>query len=204
MGVKDYQESIAGTGDLVKTVPAWVRENLLPNSVPLFGVRAGASVEAERHYGSLAEAFQKLTPAGARIILYQDGPLMLFLAKELGRPVSWVDTREGLAVTTVHCRGQIQYGTLAGTKDGKITALSCTNYVDFGAYPASNGHRPPAERCARRGLLHRSRCVITATFSLGTIQAWRTWPEVFLASFNCDDCRTAPPSQTDLRQLHEQ
>ena len=77
VGVKDYQESIAGTGDLDKTVPAWVRENLLPNSVPLFGVRAGASVEAERHYGSLAEAFQKLTPAGARIILYQDGPFDL-------------------------------------------------------------------------------------------------------------------------------
>ncbi len=80
---------------------------------------------------------------GSKGYLYQDGPLMLFLAKALGRPVSWVDTREGLAVTTVHCRGQIQYGTLAGNKDGKITALSCTNYVDFGAYPASNGPGAP-------------------------------------------------------------
>ena len=31
---------------------------------------------------------------------------MLFLAKAVGRPVKWVDTRDGLSRTTVHCRGQ--------------------------------------------------------------------------------------------------
>ncbi len=43
---------------------------------------------------------------GSKGYLYQDAPLMLFLAKELGRPVRWIDTREGLSVTTVHSRGQ--------------------------------------------------------------------------------------------------
>src|ERR1700733_5320989 len=75
--------------------------------------------------------------------LYQDAPLMLVLAKELGRPVKWVDTREGVARTTVHSRGQEQYATLAGNRDGKITALSVTNYVNLGAYPATNGPGAP-------------------------------------------------------------
>ena len=80
---------------------------------------------------------------GSKGYLYQDAPLMLVLAKELGRPVKWVDTREGVARTTVHSRGQEQYATLAGNRDGKITALSVTNYVNLGAYPATNGPGAP-------------------------------------------------------------
>lgn len=80
---------------------------------------------------------------GSKGYLYQDAPLMLVLAKELGRPVKWVDTREGLARSTVHSRGQEQYATIAGTRDGKITALSVTNYVNLGAYPATNGPGAP-------------------------------------------------------------
>src|ERR1700735_843872 len=66
---------------------------------------------------------------GSKGYLYQDAPLMLVLAKELGRPVKWVDTREGVARTTVHSRGQEQYATLAGNRDGKFQALLVTNYV---------------------------------------------------------------------------
>jgi aerobic carbon-monoxide dehydrogenase large subunit len=80
---------------------------------------------------------------GSKGYLYQDAPLMLVLAKELGRPVKWVDTREGLARSTVHARGQEQYGTIAGNRDGRITALSVTNYVNLGAYPATNGPGAP-------------------------------------------------------------
>jgi carbon-monoxide dehydrogenase large subunit len=80
---------------------------------------------------------------GSKGYLYQDAPLMLVLAKELGRPVKWVDTREGVARTTVHSRGQEQHATLAGNRDGKITALSVANYVNLGAYPATNGPGAP-------------------------------------------------------------
>jgi carbon-monoxide dehydrogenase large subunit len=80
---------------------------------------------------------------GSKGYLYQDAPLMLVLAKEVGRPLKWVDTRENLPLSTVHARGQVQHATLAGTRDGKITALSVTNYVDLGAYPATNGPGAP-------------------------------------------------------------
>ena len=81
---------------------------------------------------------------GSKGYLYQDAPLMLVLTKALGRPIKWVDTREGLARTTVHARGQVQHATIAGTREGKITALSVTNYVNLGAYPATNGPATPA------------------------------------------------------------
>lgn len=80
---------------------------------------------------------------GSKGYVYSTEPLVLFLAKELGRPVKWVDTRWGLARSTVQARDQIEDVTLAGTRDGKITALSCTGYSNLGAYPATNGPGAP-------------------------------------------------------------
>jgi carbon-monoxide dehydrogenase large subunit len=76
---------------------------------------------------------------GTKGYLYPDMPLVLFLAKELGRPVKWVDSRRGLMCSTVQGRDQKQYATLAGTRDGRITGLRCTSYANLGAYPSTIG-----------------------------------------------------------------
>jgi carbon-monoxide dehydrogenase large subunit len=76
---------------------------------------------------------------GTKGYVYPDMPLVLWLSKELGRPVKWVDTREGLMRSTVQGRDQKMSGTLAGTRDGKITALRCTSYANLGAYPSTIG-----------------------------------------------------------------
>jgi aerobic carbon-monoxide dehydrogenase large subunit len=81
---------------------------------------------------------------GSKGYLYQDAPLSLVVAREVGRPIKWVDTRTGLSRSTVHARGQDAYATLAGTKDGQITALMVTNYVALGGYPATNGPGAPS------------------------------------------------------------
>ncbi len=86
---------------------------------------------------------------GSKGYMYADAALVIFLAKELGRPVKWIDTRQGLARSTVHGRDQIQYATLAGTKDGKITALHSTIYANLGAYPATNGPATPTALTGR-------------------------------------------------------
>jgi carbon-monoxide dehydrogenase large subunit len=80
---------------------------------------------------------------GSKGYVYSTEPLVLFLAKAVGRPVKWVDTRWGLARSTVQARDQIEDVTLAGTNDGNITALSCTGYSNLGAYPATNGPGAP-------------------------------------------------------------
>ncbi|MDI6100450.1 xanthine dehydrogenase family protein molybdopterin-binding subunit [Actinoplanes sp. NEAU-A12] len=76
---------------------------------------------------------------GTKGYLYPDMPLVLFLAKELGRPVKWQDSREGLMCSTVQGRDHRQYASIAGTRDGKITALKCTSYANLGAYPSTIG-----------------------------------------------------------------
>lgn len=81
---------------------------------------------------------------GSKGYLYPDTAIALFLAKRLGHPVKWVDTRRGLAHSTVQARDQIQYVTIAGTPAGEITALHCTCYANLGAYPATNGPGAPA------------------------------------------------------------
>ncbi len=80
---------------------------------------------------------------GCKGNLYPDTPLVLWMAKQLGRPVKWVDTRAGFANNTAQSRDQVQYGTIAGTKDGKITALMCRAYSNVGAYPVINAPGQP-------------------------------------------------------------
>jgi len=80
---------------------------------------------------------------GSKGYLYPDAPLMLHLSKLLGRPVKWIDTRSGLARSTVQGRDQVQYATLAGSRDGKITAIACTAYSNVGAYPVINAPGKP-------------------------------------------------------------
>jgi aerobic carbon-monoxide dehydrogenase large subunit len=76
---------------------------------------------------------------GTKGYVYPDMALVLWLSKELGRPVKWVDTREGMMRGTVQGRDQKMTGVLAGTRDGKILALRCKSYANLGAYPSTIG-----------------------------------------------------------------
>lgn len=80
---------------------------------------------------------------GAKGYLFTDGPLVLWMAKELGRPVKWLDTRSSNARSTPHGRDHTAYATLAGSRDGKITALSCRGFNNLGAYPVINAPGSP-------------------------------------------------------------
>lgn len=76
---------------------------------------------------------------GTKGYVYPDMPLVIFLARELRRPVKWVDSRHGYMRSTVQGRDHKQHATIAGTRDGKITALRCTSYANLGAYPSAIG-----------------------------------------------------------------
>ncbi len=80
---------------------------------------------------------------GCKGNLYPDTPLVLWMARELGRPVKWVDTRAGFARNTAQSRDQVQYVKIAGTKEGKISALSCRALSNVGAYPVINAPGQP-------------------------------------------------------------
>lgn len=81
---------------------------------------------------------------GCKGYIYNDTAVALVMAKRLGRPVKWVDTREGLYRRTTHARGSDVDATIAGDKSGKISALYCSNFATLGAYSTFNGPGAPA------------------------------------------------------------
>ncbi len=80
---------------------------------------------------------------GSKGYIFADGPLMLWIARELGRPVKWVDTRSGNARSTPHGRDHVAEAVLAGTQDGHIEAISVKSYSNLGAYPVINAPGTP-------------------------------------------------------------
>jgi carbon-monoxide dehydrogenase large subunit len=61
------------------------------------------------------------------------------VARELGRPVKWVETRSENMVSMPHGRGQVQYLELGLRRDGTIVGLRCRVVGDAGAYGGFGG-----------------------------------------------------------------
>jgi carbon-monoxide dehydrogenase large subunit len=57
------------------------------------------------------------------------------VAKRLGRPVQWVETRTENLMTMTHGRGQVQEVELSATRDGRLVGLRLHVLADIGAYP---------------------------------------------------------------------
>jgi carbon-monoxide dehydrogenase large subunit len=71
---------------------------------------------------------------GAKIHSYPEDILVPWLARHLGRPLRWVETRSESMVSLGHGRGQIQDVELGGTRDGKVLAYRLQVLADGGAY----------------------------------------------------------------------
>jgi len=57
------------------------------------------------------------------------------LARELGRPVRWIETREEALTAATHGRGQRHRLDVGATAEGRIEALDALLELDVGAYP---------------------------------------------------------------------
>ncbi|HLQ62643.1 MAG TPA: molybdopterin cofactor-binding domain-containing protein, partial [Candidatus Acidoferrales bacterium] len=57
------------------------------------------------------------------------------VAKRLGRPVQWVETRSENLVSMTHGRGQVQEVELGATRDGRLVGMRAHVLADIGAYP---------------------------------------------------------------------
>nr|MBA2281580.1 xanthine dehydrogenase family protein molybdopterin-binding subunit [Acidimicrobiia bacterium] len=64
--------------------------------------------------------------------------VVVAVARRLGRPVRWVQSRSENLVA-MHGRGQVQYGELGLRRDGTITGLRCRIAADAGAYAGFGG-----------------------------------------------------------------
>jgi carbon-monoxide dehydrogenase large subunit len=89
--------------------------------------------------GGDADAIHLITPDvgggfGAKIDTYAEELLLGPLAKMLGRPVRWRETRSESMMSLGHGRAQLQYVTMGGTRDGKVTHYQLHAIQDAGAF----------------------------------------------------------------------
>ena len=71
---------------------------------------------------------------GSKICPYVDEIILAVLAKQLGRPVKWIETRQENYIATNHGRDHIQDVEIMGKRDGTITGLRATVYANMGAH----------------------------------------------------------------------
>jgi aerobic carbon-monoxide dehydrogenase large subunit len=99
--------------------------------------------------------------------------LVPWLARRVGRPVRWTETRSENLVGMVHGRGQVQNASLAGDRDGRITGYRLDVLQDGGAYAGTGCLLPYMTRLMAPGCYDiadvavRIRSVVTNTTSVG-------------------------------------
>ncbi len=71
---------------------------------------------------------------GSKLNVYAEEVLALVVAKKLGRPIKWTESRSEHYQATIHGRDQIQDIEIAATKEGKLLGLKVRLLADMGAY----------------------------------------------------------------------
>ncbi|MEJ3656908.1 xanthine dehydrogenase family protein molybdopterin-binding subunit [Actinomycetes bacterium KLBMP 9759] len=110
---------------------------------------------------------------GAKIGADPEFALVTWLAKRLGRPVKWTETRSENMTGMVQGRGQLQTVTIGGNRDGDVLAYRIDVLADAGAYPRLGMFLPFFTRQMAPGVYDipkvesRARMVVTTTTSTG-------------------------------------
>jgi carbon-monoxide dehydrogenase large subunit len=71
---------------------------------------------------------------GSKLNVYAEEVLCLIVARRLGRPVKWTESRSENYQATIHGRDQIQDIEIAATRDGRFLGLKVDLLADMGAY----------------------------------------------------------------------
>jgi aerobic carbon-monoxide dehydrogenase large subunit len=78
---------------------------------------------------------------GVKGEIYPEDFLVPWAAKQLGRPVSWIEDRREHLLAANHSRQQLHDATIAASPDGSIMALLTRFWLDAGAYVRTVGVR---------------------------------------------------------------
>jgi carbon-monoxide dehydrogenase large subunit len=155
----DYDETVAAAGeDAVVVKRRFRQQRLLPTAMEPRGVVVAPIAAAEDYtvYSStqvphILRVMLALTTAipehkirviapdvgggfGSKLNVYAEEVLCLLVAKRLGRPVKWTESRSENYQATIHGRDQIQDIEIAARKDGTLLGLKVQLLADMGAY----------------------------------------------------------------------
>jgi carbon-monoxide dehydrogenase large subunit len=110
---------------------------------------------------------------GAKIGADPEYAFVAWLAKHVGRPVRWAESRSENLVGMLHGRGQDQVVTIGGRRDGTVEAYSLVFDQDCGAYPRIGAVLPTLTMLMAPGVygfpkVHsQGRALATTTTSIG-------------------------------------
>ncbi|MEU7057125.1 molybdopterin cofactor-binding domain-containing protein [Streptomyces sp. NPDC046197] len=71
---------------------------------------------------------------GSKLQVYGEEAVVLAVARRLGRPVKWTESRSEGYLATHHGRGMIQDVEIAATREGRLLGLKVELLADMGAY----------------------------------------------------------------------
>ena len=71
---------------------------------------------------------------GVKMHVFPEELIIPFLARELRRPVKWIEDRRENLMASVHARDHVLHAEIAARKDGTILALRVQDIGDVGAY----------------------------------------------------------------------
>jgi len=124
--------------------------------------------------GLAADRVRVVAPAvgggfGARIATYPEQVAVAAVARRLGRPVRYVESRSESMLAMSHGRAQVQDVELGATRDGRLVGLRARLVGDGGAYPGEAAYLPGSTRLMASGVYRIPRievataCVATNT-----------------------------------------
>ncbi|KIE49942.1 MAG: carbon monoxide dehydrogenase [marine actinobacterium MedAcidi-G2B] len=137
-GRVSHQRTAAAPLEVRSTAAAWDEDKLIfwtSNQGP-----QGVKGSLESFYGDQATGgVQVIIPDvgggfGAKISPYPEDVLLPWLAKHVGRPVRWFETRTENMLAMGPGRAHVHQFTLGGSKDGKLSHYRLELLVDSGAY----------------------------------------------------------------------
>jgi aerobic carbon-monoxide dehydrogenase large subunit len=119
-------------------------------------------------HGVDSEAVRVITPDvggafGALSGVYPCEVLVGWVARRLGRPARWVETRTESMHDLGHGRAQTQTCTLGGTSDGRLRAFELSVLQDAGAYPLVGAVLPTMTRIMASGVYDIARIRFEST-----------------------------------------
>jgi len=71
---------------------------------------------------------------GSKLNVYAEEALMGFVARQIGKPVKWIESRRENFTCTIHGRGHVDYYEVAAKRDGTILGIKLKLLQDLGAY----------------------------------------------------------------------
>src|SRR6266571_4592995 len=97
----------------------------------------GARLQLSRLLGLPESRIRVIAPEvgggfGSKSNVYHEEAIGCFMARRLGRPVKWIETRMESFTGTSHGRGQVGYIELAAKRDGTVLGLKLHNVADVG------------------------------------------------------------------------